>query len=172
MTEAVAKTYTDYRLPVSVVTKVDVSHLVDDLERLDGELTSASVREKTGAAAAAQPAMSQQLADFLSENTLTINDGRERMDLIKQLRQLKDAVPVVHMTFAVEADPVSLKQIAQWLRDQIDPRAVIAVGLQPGLVAGVYLRTPNHIHDLSLRGRLAEQRGLLAQELGALRGNR
>lgn len=172
MTDVVAKTYADFTLPFSVVTKVDVSHLVAEVERLDGDLTAAAVRAKTGAAPTAQPVLSQQLTDFLIENKLSLMDGRERMELIKQLRLLKDKVPVIHMTFAVETDPVSLKQIAQWIRSEIDPRAVIAVGLQPGLVAGVYLRTPNHMHDLSLRGRLAEQRGLLSKELGALRGNR
>jgi F0F1-type ATP synthase delta subunit len=75
------------------------------------------------------------------------------------------------MTFAVTADPESLQQLAQWARTTIDPHAVIAVGLQPGLVAGVYLRTPNHVHDFSLRAMLKSSRGKLVEELGALRGN-
>jgi F0F1-type ATP synthase delta subunit len=74
------------------------------------------------------------------------------------------------MTFAVTADPESLQQLALWLRTTINPQAVIAVGLQPSLVAGVYLRTPNHVHDLSLRAMLKNGRGLLVEELGALRG--
>jgi hypothetical protein len=161
---------TELVLPASVVTKIDVSRLAAELERLDNELTAAAVRAGLGAEQHVQPVMSQQLSDFLQENKLSIEGGRERMALTKQLRALKDAAPVIHMTFAVTADPESLQEMTRWVRTTIDPRAVIAVGLQPALVAGVYVRTPNHVYDLSLRATLAAGRGLLAKELGALRG--
>lgn len=172
MTDVAPKTYADFTLPAAVVSKVDLSHLVEELERLDNDLTSADVRTKSGAAPAAQPVISQQLTTFIADNQLLVTESRARMELITQMRILKDKAPIIHMTFAVEADAASLQQIALWLRQEIDPHAVVAVGLQPGLVAGVYLRTPNHVHDLSLRGKLAEQRAVLSQELGALRGNR
>jgi F0F1-type ATP synthase delta subunit len=74
------------------------------------------------------------------------------------------------MTFAVEADRESLMQLAQWVRETVHPQAVIAVGLQPGLIAGVYLRTPNHVHDLSLRAALDGGHEILVNDLEALRG--
>jgi F0F1-type ATP synthase delta subunit len=92
------------------------------------------------------------------------------MDLIQHLRKLKDSVPIIHMTFATQADRDSLQQLAQWLRTEVHPQAVIGVGLQPALVAGVYVRTPNHIHDLTIRGKLESSRGVLVQELEALSG--
>jgi F0F1-type ATP synthase delta subunit len=104
----------------------------------------------------------------LTLNKLSLEKSTERTELIRQLHIFKDNVPVIHMTFAVEADTESLGQIAQWLRESIHPQAVIAVGLQPGLVAGVYLRTPNHVHDLSLRTKLRTSRGVLLKELEAL----
>jgi len=171
MTEVAEKTYADFVLPSTVATKIDISHLVAEVERLDNELTTESVRKGLGDETHVQPMMSQQLSDFLSENKVGIDNGKERSNLIKQLRLLKDKAPVIHMTFAVTADPESLQEITQWLRKSVDPRAVIAVGLQPALVAGVYVRTPNHVHDLSLRASLQAGRGLLAKELGALRGN-
>ncbi|HEU0266858.1 MAG TPA: hypothetical protein VFQ70_04485, partial [Candidatus Saccharimonadaceae bacterium] len=119
---------------------------------------------------AAIPVLSQQLTDFLTQNELKLDDSKQRMTLIQELRLLKDKVPILHMTFAVPADPESLQQLAQWARTTIDPHAVIEVGLQPGLVAGVYLRTPNHVHDYSLRGLLAGKHDVLVNELGALRG--
>lgn len=170
MTETVVKTFSDFVLPASVVTKIDVSRLVSELEKVDNDLTSAGVRAQEGGPAVSQPTLSQQLTDFLSQNDLKIDSGNERTDLIKQIRLLKDAAPVIHMTFAVNADPESLQQLALWFRTSINPQAVIAVGLQPGLVAGVYLRTPNHVHDLSLRQMLKAGRGKLVEELGALRG--
>lgn len=72
------------------------------------------------------------------------------------------------MTFAVTADPESLERLARWFRESIHPQVVIATHLQPSLIAGVYLRTPNHVHDFSLRGALAGKHGLLVNELEAL----
>jgi F0F1-type ATP synthase delta subunit len=172
MTESVVKTNVDFKLPITVVTKLDVSRMVSEVERLDNEMTTASVRSKDDAGAVVNSVLSQQLTDFLSQNELTLQDGNTRSELITQLRILKDTVPVVHMTFAVITDPESLQKLVAWMRQSIDPRTVISVGLQPGLVAGVYVRTPNKVHDLSLRGLLNGQHDTLVKTLGELRGNR
>jgi len=172
MNESQTKTYNDFVLPPNVVSKIDVSHLVSEVEKLDNDLTAAAVRTKTGASEHPQPVLSEQLIEFLNQNQLKLGSSHERTELIKQLRLLKDAVPTVHMTFAVEADRESLQQIAQWLRSSVHPQAVVAVGLQPALVAGVYLRTPNKVHDLSLRAMLDAQHENLVKELETLRGSK
>jgi len=172
MSDVAEKTYNDFTLPSSVVSKVDLSRMVTEVERVDNEMTAAAVRSGNESQEVAVPVLSQQLTDFLGQNELKLDNGKLRADLISQLRILKDKVPVIHMTFAVTADPTSLQELAQWVRTNVEPKAVIAVGLQPALVAGVYLRTPNHIHDLSLRGILKGQHDVLVNELGALRGNR
>lgn len=167
------KSHTDFVLPTNVVSKVDVAHLVSEAERVDNELTTAAVRVKAGSSLeTGVPVMSEQLTAFLEQNGLTLGEARERSRLIKELQLLKDTVPTIHMTFASEADRESLQQLAKWLRESIHPQVIIAVGLQPALVAGVYLRTPNHVRDLSLRAALKGGRGLLTKELEALRGTR
>ncbi|HEY8886583.1 MAG TPA: hypothetical protein VIM31_03755 [Candidatus Microsaccharimonas sp.] len=171
MTDQAAKTHENFVLPASLVSRVDVAHLVEEVERVDAEMTSAAIRAGEGVVPTI-PALSQQLIDFLAQNELKLDDSKARMTLIQELRLLKDKVPILHMTFAVTADPESLQQLAQWARTSIDPHAVISVGLQPGLVAGVYLRTPNHVHDFSLRAMLKSGRGKLVEELGALRGSK
>jgi hypothetical protein len=172
MTEATIKTAVDFMLPSTVVTKVDVSRLVAEIEQLDSQLTTAAVRAKTNAPTAPQPMVSEQLASFLTQNKLALDNSQARTALVQQARLMKDTVPVIHMTFAVQADQTSLQQIVQWLRSSVHPQAVIAVGLQPSLVAGVYMRTPNHVHDLSLRTLLTGQHDVLVKELEALRGTR
>lgn len=172
MTELATKTHTDFILPPSVVQRADVSRLTTELERIDNELTTSAVRLKSGGTQQAPPTVSDQLAEFLTQNGLELKTSRERTELISQLRLLKDAAPSIHMTFAVAADPSSLKQLVQWLRSSVHPQTVIEVGLQPGLIAGVYLRTPNHVLDLSLRKLLSSRRSALAKELGALGGRR
>lgn len=162
--------YTQLILPPNVVSKVDVSRLVSEVERIDNELTEASIRTDAGQATVMQPRISEQFAQLLEVNKLAFTTSTERSELIRQVRILKDKAPTIHMTFAVEADRESLQSIAQWLRSSVHPQAVIAVGLQPALVAGVYLRTPNHVHDLSLRARLDAGRDLLVKELEVCRG--
>lgn len=164
------KNYTDFALPPSVVNKLDVSHLVDEVERVDNSMTEAEIREKAGAESQAAPVLSEQLTDFLSQNNLRLGNSHERSELVKQLHLLKDNVPVIHMTFAVTADRESLSELAAWLRGSVHPQAVIAAGLQPSLVAGVYLRTSNRVHDFSMRAALSGHHDALARELEALRG--
>lgn len=172
MTDVKPLSYANLVLPPSVVTKVDVSHLVSEVEVLDNALTAAAVRAKTKAPIPALPPLSAPLTEFLQQNRLNLNDNHQRGELITQMRLLKDKAPVINMTFAVAADRESLQQIAAWLRRSVHPQAVIAAGFQPGLVAGVYLRTPNHVFDMSMRGKLQGSHGLLVKELEALRGSR
>jgi hypothetical protein len=171
MSEVVVKTYADFVLPANVVSKIDVSRLVDEMERVDNDQTAAAVRAKTGAQESNGMLLSDQLTDFFNQNNLNPTTSHDRTELITQLRLLKDKVPVIHMTFAVAADRESLQQLTQWLRSSVHPQAVIAVGLQPALVAGVYVRTPNRVHDLSLRAMLDANHEVLVKDLEALRGN-
>lgn len=164
--------YVNFILPLSVVTKVDVSRLVNELERIDNQQTQVAVRGKVTPQQSAELMVSKQFADFLTQNKLTIGDSKQRTLLIKQLRLLKEHVPVIHLTFAVDADRESLTKLTQWVRTSISPQAVIEVGLQPALIAGVSVRTPNHIHDLSMRELIKKNHGLLVKDLEVLRGNR
>lgn len=171
MSDAAPKTYADFVLPPSVVSRVDVARMVREAERVDSELTAAAARTKTGAEAQPRPVLSPQLSDFLGQNGLEFgDDSHARTALIQQLRLLKDQAPVIHMTFAVTADPESLAELAAWVRLSLHPQAIIAVGLQPALIAGVYLRTPNHVHDFSLRAKLEGSQDVLLKELEAARG--
>ena len=172
MSEPQVKTHENFILPINVVTKIDVSRLVSEVERVDNDMTAAAVRAKSGAQQPTQPTLSEQLSEFLNQNSLTLDAGLERSTIIKELRLLKDKAPVLHMTFAVTADTESLQKLTEWVRTTVHPQAVIAVGLQPALVAGVYLRTPNHVHDFSMRGALEGRHGLLVEELEALRGSK
>jgi len=161
-------THSEFVLPSSVVSKVDLARLLNELEWVDNELTAATIRAKSGVQVH-MPTLSQGLNDFLIQNKLGLTESRARSAIIAQLRVLKNKAPVVHMTFAVSADRESLQKLAEWLRKEVHPQALIMVGLQPSLVAGVYLRTPNHVHDYSLRALLHGQHDLLTKELETLR---
>lgn len=170
MTETASLDYSNFLLPPNVVSRVDVSRLVMNAEKVDNTMATAAVHAKVGVNDNAAEVMSEQFGSFLDMNNIDFETNQQRSALIKQLRLLKDTVPVIHMTFAVEADKESLGLIVSWLRENIHKQAVVAVGLQPSLIAGVYLRTPNHVHDLSLKAKLAGSRDVLIKELEAARG--
>jgi len=172
MNEVTSPRYTDFLLPPSIVTKSDVARLVSEIEQLDEGVTAAEIRQKIAATTPASLPISPQLNDFLSVNKLAFDTPQNRSALIAQMRLLKDQAPVIHLTFAVPADRQSLSKLVEWLRGSIHAQALIEVGLQPGLVAGVYLRTPNHIHDLSMRAALKGRHSLLVKGLETLRANR
>lgn len=172
MSETAVKTYADFQLPPSVVGKLDVSRIVSEFEQVDNEMTTAAVRAKAGSQSDAQLKLSDELTDFLTLNELRPSTSNERTELIKQLRLLKDSVPVLHMTFAVEADRDSLQYLVQWVRGYLHPQTVLEIGLQPSLIAGVYLRTPNQVRDYSMRGLLKGGHKVLVGELEKLRGSK
>ena len=173
MSDEDVKSYDTFILPPSVVSRMDVSRLLTEVERLANEITTDEIRHKDDEGyEAARPTLSDLLSDFLQLNNLSLDGSRSRSELIKQLRQLKDSVRVVHMTFATTTDRESLGTLVTWLRESTHPQTVVAIGMQPALVAGVYLRTPNHVYDLSLRAKLKENHSKLIDALEELRGRR
>jgi F0F1-type ATP synthase delta subunit len=91
------------------------------------------------------------------------------MDLKERLRKLKDHAPVIHVTFAADVDPQSLQKLVQWFREEVHPHTLVAVGMQPSLIGGVYLRTPNQVHDFSVRALLKDKSsGIIAGKLEEL----
>ena len=161
--------YTAFSLPAAVVSRRDLARLVNEAEHIDDELTAAEVRARKTKQVAETPAFSGQFTDFLSDNKLDFAESKVRTDIIKELRVLKTKAPVVHTTFAVPADIESLQTLAAWFRKSVHPQVLLEIGLQPALVAGVYVRTPNHVHDMSLRSALAGKRDVLVKDLEALR---
>jgi hypothetical protein len=143
--------------------------LVRDLEAIDNELEAQKARNHaTGKTGYSLPTLSKSLNDFADLNKLDLADDQTRMIVREQMTKLKEIAPVLHMTFAVEADSVSLAKLIDYVRKEIHPQALISIGMQPGLVGGVYLRTPNHVHDFTVRHRLTAARGVIAQDIESL----
>ncbi len=172
MTETIEIDHQQLILPPSLVTRLDMSRLVSEVEQLDADMTSIIARSKSGVKTEVSPVLSDQLTDFLAANQIAIADQSQRRLLITSLRKLKDQAPVVHMTFATTADQDSLSQIADWLRRSVHPQCLLVVGLQPGLISGAYIRTTNQVHDLSVRAKLADSRHLLVEAVEAISGGR
>lgn len=170
MNEELVVSFKNFVLPPSIVSRVDITRLLRDGERVDNEYTEGAARQKAGSDVSVTPNLSDNLTRFLEINKLDFSNSRSRSQIIGEIRKLKDQVPVFHMTFSSEADRESLEELSRWLRAEIHPQVVIEDGLQPAIIAGLYLRTPNHVHDLSLKSTLKKSRGILVKELEAARG--
>jgi len=158
-----------YVLPARVVSRADMTRLIRELETVDNELEQQKARHQGSSGHYQLPTLSQALSDFLTANKLDVGDDHVRLDLKAQLRKLKDHAPVLHMTFATEVDPESMQSITAWVRRELHPQALVSAGLQPSLVAGVYVRTPNHVHDLSIRSFMKDSRKLIVEALDQLK---
>jgi len=154
--------------PPALIGRTDLSHLLRELETLDNDLESQKARNRGKTQGYHLPNMSQALTDLLEINKIDVADDQARMNIRTELRKLKDHAPVIHMTFATDTDPESMEKIVEWIRKELHPQALVSVGLQPALVGGVYVRTPNHVHDLSIRAHMKDSRGIIVQALDAL----
>lgn len=158
-----------YILPSALISRADLARLVREVENMDAELEAQKARNQTtGQKGYHMPNISQGLSDFAELNKLDLADDKARMLLKEQMKVMKDKAPIVHMTFAVEADPDSLRFLVEYMRKELHPQTLLSIGLQPALVGGVYMRTPNHIHDFTLRAKLSQSRGIIQQDIDQL----
>ncbi len=168
MSTAIFTEAKELTIPSSIMTRADLSRLTNEMEHIDSELASLAVRTTVGETKQPNIRASDQLIAFLQANRLRLTEAKERTQLIAQLRKLKETSPIVHLTFAANADSESLQKIILWLRVSVHVHSLLSVGIQPSLVAGVYVRTPNRVLDLSLRAKFEQAHGSLVSELGAL----
>lgn len=160
-------------LPPSIITRVDLSRLISEIELVDNELISKAAREKSNIIGGTEIVYSEQLNDFLSINNIEISeDSVQRIKLLSELQRLKKNAPMVHVTFASAVDNESLQKIVAWLRNSIHSHVLVRIGLQPALIGGVYIRTANKVFDFSMRAKLANHRDIITREVEALRAGK
>jgi hypothetical protein len=157
----------NFILPPSLTTKLDLAKIIREVEAIGQELESQKIRGQSQDGYKIPP-MSSGLSDFLSINKIDFMNDQARMILSEQLRALKDKVPIIHFTFASAADPQSLQQLVAWIRKELHPWTLIEVGVQPALIGGAYIRTPNHVHDFSMRSLFKNNSDVLVKDLEEL----
>jgi F0F1-type ATP synthase delta subunit len=113
------------------------------------------------------PAISANLRALAVENQVDLRDQDACQKLLSELEKLKNDAPSVHISFPVDPSPEVVQKLVQWLRNEVDPRIIIQIGLQPSIAAGIVMRTPNHQFDFSLRRHLYHNRGKLMEALNA-----
>ncbi len=157
---------TQFGLPPALIGRSDVSRLLREIEEVDYALETQAIR--TPEKPLTIPAMSRALSETATLNNIDVVNLEERKRMIDALREAKDKAPNVQITFAVDPAPDITSQLVAWIRHNLHPRALITVGLQPALIGGCVVRTPDHIYDFSLRKRFKDEQPALIQAINAV----
>lgn len=150
-------------LPLSIVTKVDVGRLIRELDQIDTFLKGAAIR--TPGTPVNMPRISRLLDETVQVNKLNLLHEDDRSRLVKFVNQVRANAPIMHVSFSADPSPAFTQKFITSLRSEIHPLVLLQIGLQPNIGAGCVLRTTNKYFDFSLRERLKEKGGLLAQAL-------
>lgn len=159
-----AQTSSGFVVPLSVVSRSDISKSLRELTVIDDYFHQAAVR---GSKDQAMPALGKALGSMAEANRLNLLHAEDRSQLKSFLTKLKAQAPVVHMSFPSEASASFLARILEWFRANVHPYTVLHVGLQPELAAGCIVRTTNKSFDFSFRKRLEQSKQKLITALEA-----
>ncbi|HJP96447.1 MAG TPA: hypothetical protein VJ843_03670 [Candidatus Saccharimonadales bacterium] len=149
-------------LPTLIFGIVEVRRLRLELESLDEFLRGMAIRRETKFE---MPRVSRMLEALGRENGKDLLKGNDRKALGDFLQEIDRSAPVIHMSFAADPSASFSAKIVGWLRANIDPLALLEVGLQPTIAAGCVVRTTNKVFDLSLRSQFSQNTELLLESL-------
>jgi F0F1-type ATP synthase delta subunit len=154
------------RLPLSVITTIDLARVCRELDDLDEFLLQATLR-KPGTPMQL-PRLSKMLDDTATINKVNLLEEKQRKILISALTIAKDKAPRLHISFSAEPSPLFITKISEFIRKNIDQIALMQIGLQPTIAAGCVLRSSNRQFDFSLRQHLRESRPILVDLIGKI----
>lgn len=161
--------FANFVLPVTIVGRADVNRLFREAEVLDNFIVQDAVR--TPGVQPKMPQTTRSMDDFCRTNQLNLLQTEQRTLVLDFLRYLKKSAPVIHLSFAVEPSPMFMQKMVTWIRGNLDPQALILVGLAPGIVAGCVVRTTNKVFDFGLKKRFEASKPILIEQIQALTAN-
>lgn len=152
-------------LSSSLVGHIDVARLLREMDALENYLEAVKIRAADSGSQLKMPKTSRLLDDMLQQNDLDPLNESDRLRLKDFLLAVKTEAPRLHMSFSGDPPAAFVHKLVSWLRQEIHPSVLLQVGLQPGLGAGVILRTTNKQFDLSLRQRFIKKREVLLAKI-------
>lgn len=151
------------KLPDTISSRIDVGRLIRELETLNDFFYQNKIRSPGSNVTA--PKTTATLGVVSDINKLSLLDENDRAKLIKELKNIKERSPKVHISFAAEPSPDFMKKIVQWLRKNVHNQVLVDVGLQPNIAVGCMLRTTNKVFDLSLKNHFSKDSSVLIEKI-------
>lgn len=141
------------KLPNSIGGKRDLILATRQVEQILSDRLQDEVRERFGAKKVGTNAGQQMLSELLELNGLK-DDTQSLKTLLQQMEGIRQHASQVRIAFAQEPDQDLYKRVVKWFRDQIDPGALVQIGVQPAIGAGFILQTPARRYDFSLKTKI------------------
>ncbi len=152
----------ELKLPTILASKQDITHIHREL-RMFTDLVMQSIMRHDNPVQ--YPPISATLRALATENQIDLRQEDACNQLLKDIEMLNKNAPTVHISFPIDPSPEVIRRLIIWLREEVDPRIVIMIGLQPTIAAGIVMRTPNHQFDFSLRQHFYRNREKLKEAL-------
>lgn len=127
--------------------------------------------------------------EHLAELIMSLKDGRHKTEVVRNflesnpridplqvgnemvieyLQKILKKPKLLKFSFAQTPDSELISELASWARDNIDDQVLIEVKVEPLLVGGFVLRTPQRQYDFSWNTKAIENRGLLEGLVGVV----
>ncbi len=161
-TTAVQKKH-DFKLPLTVSTKVDIGRLIRELETLDNSARKNELLKQSAATDLGD--ISASMKNLLEINKLDLQKNQDRLVIKAFLNDLKKQAPVIYISFSSDPPAKFMEQITEWFRREINPSVLLSVGMQPKIGVGCIVRTANKQFDMSLGKDFDKKRSLLLDRI-------
>lgn len=159
----------DFRLPLTVYGRAEITRMQRELRRIDDFFVDAAKR-KPGESIT-PPRITQVLDEITRSNKINLLEASGRQSLVDTLERVLSEAPRMHISFAAEPSPKAFETILSWFRKNVHPNALLSIGIQPAIAAGCVVRTSSKIFDFSLGVQLKKQEDQLSKLIeGAVRG--
>src|SRR4051812_6316857 len=113
------KTTNKFVLPEQLITSVDLSRIIRELEALDESLRQAEIRKPGTPTKLSRSSLT--LEDLARLNNISLMDKAQREQLLNYLKSFLKTATVIHMSLATEPSGAFTKKIVVWMRANIHP---------------------------------------------------
>jgi F0F1-type ATP synthase delta subunit len=157
------------RLPPSILGINEVNQALREIDLIEDQAMQHRIyRAEIHNSTAGVLSVSNSLNELAINNGLDLDDGVMRSKLKGILSDIKQHAPVIHMGLAREITNAELIPIIDWMRSNLHPDTLLNVGLQPDIIGGCTIRTPNRYYDFSLKKHFETARVSLLTKIKAL----
>jgi F0F1-type ATP synthase delta subunit len=150
-------------LPPRLIGRSHISRVLREVEAVDTYMASQAIRSPQ--ISPVVPGVSRVLRELVEVNRCDLADQKQRQRLAARLRKTKDSAPVAHVTFAIEPDVLILTELTQWLRANVHEFVLVSAGVQPNIIGGCVVRTPDKVYDFSFKKHFVGKQALLSQAI-------
>ncbi len=145
----------ELKLPSVIGGKRELIQLQREVEKLAEERLQARVAKREAREARTVSSPSTQLQQLLDTNKIELTD-KSLVEVARALSTMRDKAPKIQISFAAEPTDEVLQKFVRWFRDEVDPHALVQVGVQPSIAGGVVVQTEKKRYDYSLRSKVVE----------------